>query len=74
MTQLHALGKSIRACRLRRNLTIQELSGRAGVSAPFISMVENGKRNATILTIWAISNAIGINLSALFQDAEVFLD
>lgn len=73
MTELQSLGQSLRKHRLSNNLTIQELARRAKVSPSFISMLETGKRNPTLLLIWRLSFEAGVRISVLLQDAEQLL-
>ncbi|MFG2737921.1 helix-turn-helix domain-containing protein [Streptomyces harbinensis] len=42
--QAQAIGSRVRMARLRRGLTLKETAQGAGISAGFLSMVENGKR------------------------------
>jgi transcriptional regulator with XRE-family HTH domain len=46
--QLIALGERIRAARLRRNLTVNMVAERAGLSLPTLRMVERGSPTASL--------------------------
>jgi len=62
-----AVGARIRRLRLERNLTLQVLSDRTGLSASMISMVERGRTSPSIGTLVAIASALRIHMSRLFD-------
>jgi transcriptional regulator with XRE-family HTH domain len=62
-----AVGARIRKLRLERNLTLQVLSDRTGLSASMISMVERGRTSPSIGTLVAIASALRIHMSRLFD-------
>ena len=50
----------IRAWREYKNMKINELAKKIGISASYLSQIENGKRNPTIETLKAIASALDI--------------
>jgi len=50
----------IRAWREYKNMRINELAKRVGISGSFLSQIENGKRNPTIETLKTIASALDI--------------
>ena len=50
----------IRAWREYKNMRINELAKRVGISGSYLSQIENGKRNPTIETLKAIANSLNI--------------
>jgi DNA-binding XRE family transcriptional regulator len=50
----------IRAWREYKNMRINELAKRIGISGSYLSQIENGKRNPTIETLKAIARALDI--------------
>ena len=46
--------------RTQRNLTQDELAGRAGISKPYLSQIETGKRQGTVDTLRAIARALDV--------------
>ena len=50
----------IRAWREYKNLRINALAKRVGISGSYLSQIENGKRNPTIETLKAIASALEI--------------
>jgi DNA-binding XRE family transcriptional regulator len=57
----------IRLWRARRGLTQQELADRAGISKPYLSQIESGKRQGTVETIAAIARALDVPLEVLTE-------
>jgi len=55
----------IRLWRARRGLTQQELADRAGISKPYLSQIESGKRQGTVETLAAIARALDVPLEVL---------
>ncbi len=51
----------IRAWREYKNMRINELAKRVGISGSYLSQIENGKRNPTIATLKAIANSLNID-------------
>lgn len=64
------LGRSVRAARDRRGLTQEDVAGRSELDRTYISDVELGKRNVTILSLRRIAAALETSSSHLLADAE----
>jgi len=62
------VGNRIRTLRGERNLTLQALAERTGLSSSMLSLVERGKTSPSIGTLVAISSALGVHMSDLFDD------
>jgi DNA-binding XRE family transcriptional regulator len=52
----------IRVWRKHRGLTQQELAERAGISKPYLSQIETGKRTGTAEVLAAIADALDVTL------------
>lgn len=54
---------------MRRELgvTQAELASRLRISAPYVSALETGRTNPTIGHLWAVANALGVELHLSFQ-------
>ena len=50
----------IRAWREYKNMRLNDLAKRVGISGSYLSQIENGKRNPTIETLKAIASALEI--------------
>ena len=62
------LAGNIRNERKKRGLTIEELSGRAGISVSFLCYIETNKKKPSLETISRISSALDVPLSGLFAE------
>lgn len=62
------IGQRIKALRLGRDLTLDDLSRRSGVSRAMISRVERGESSPTAALLDRICAGLGILISALFHE------
>ena len=62
------LGIRLRDARERARLSTRELAGRAGVSAGFISQLENGKCGVSVSVLKRIAAAVGVSVADLLSD------
>jgi XRE family transcriptional regulator, regulator of sulfur utilization len=60
-----ALGPHIQQLRKRRELTLEALAKMSGVSKSMLSQIERGQANPTIGTVWALAEALAIDVSDL---------
>ncbi len=67
---LRCLGHIIQASRKQRGMTQEALSEIAGVSANYLSEVERGRGNVTVLFLRRVSRALKTDLCALFYACE----
>jgi XRE family aerobic/anaerobic benzoate catabolism transcriptional regulator len=65
---LQALGQRVRLLRARRGMTRRILATQSGVSERYISAVEAGTGNGSILLLRALAQALNIDLRALLED------
>lgn len=63
------VGATIRALRLARGFTLQELAAASGVSAGMLSQVERDRANPSLRVLSQIRLALGAPISALFEQA-----
>jgi transcriptional regulator with XRE-family HTH domain len=63
-------GKRLRELRTRADLSQDKLAAKAGMARNFVSMIENGQRNVTIVTVEKLAHALGCRLANLMPDAE----
>ncbi|KWV29971.1 helix-turn-helix domain-containing protein [Micromonospora rifamycinica] len=64
------IGGVLRRVRLRQRRTLREVAAAAGVSLPYLSEVERGRKEASSEVLAAICRALGINLSDLLEEAR----
>lgn len=55
----------LRAWREHRKLSLQQLADAAGVSKPYVSQIESGKRTGTAATMKKLARALGVPVGAL---------
>jgi transcriptional regulator with XRE-family HTH domain len=64
------IGERLRSVRTERNLTIQELATKAGLSVGNISQIERGISNPSIKTLQRLRAALGVNLWEFLDRGE----
>ena len=64
------VGQAIRSQRLSQSLTLVELAGRAVLSQPFLSQVENGRARPSMSSLYRIATALDTTPQALFGGAD----
>ena len=63
--QLKLIGINIKAERLKKNLSQEQLSELTNISIPTISLIETGKQNTSILNLIEIAKAIEVDMNTL---------
>ena len=69
--QVLQLGNRLSSLRKRKNMTLDELSAKSGVSKSILSQIERDLSNPTVTTISRIADALGEKLSDFFSKIEV---
>ena len=59
------IGRNVRRLRVAKGLTQEELSARCDFDQRYISQVENGLQNLTVLSLHELSQALGTTPVAL---------
>lgn len=67
---LRAFGLRVRHERSLRSLTRRAVAEKAGISERYITQLESGKGNVSLLVLRQIARALGIPLDQLVRDAE----
>lgn len=65
---LQVLGQRLRLLRARRGMTRRILASQSGVSERYISAVESGTGNGSILLLRALAKSLNVDLRALLDD------
>ena len=68
--QVLQLGNRLSSLRKRKNMTLDDLSAKSGVSKSILSQIERDLSNTTVTTISRISDALGEKLSDFFLKIE----
>ena len=63
-----AIGARVRAARQRAGLSVSGLAARAGIGKGSLSELENGTRNPTLSTLYALAGAVGVPLATLLVE------
>lgn len=63
-------GRKLRAYRLERNLSQEELAEASGLHRTYISGLESGTRNPTIKIVVQVAKALGITASELLEGVD----
>lgn len=65
---LRQIGLRIRTVREAAHLNLHDLARLSGVSAPALSLIENGKRDLRLTTLHRIASALRIQAAALLNE------
>ncbi len=65
------VGRNAARLRKERGLTQEQLAERSGLSQQYLSGLEQGRRNPTIVTLYEIASALGVShVNLVSPDAE----
>ena len=64
-------GKAVKAIRLQKGMTQQELADACGLDISYIGQIERGQRNPTLGVIQGISSVLGVRMSQLLNSANL---
>lgn len=64
------LGARLRQARLQEKLTVREVARQLGVSASFVSQLENNKSQPSVATLFSIARLLGVSVDTLFEKQD----
>ncbi len=64
------VGKQVRRLRLRADLTQDVLSERCGIYRTYLSRIEAGSANPTLLVLIALASTLSVHVCELFQETD----
>lgn len=65
------VGRNVRQVRLQKELTQERLAEISGFNQQYISSLERGRRNPTVVTVYELATALGVtHLDLLRPDEE----
>jgi XRE family transcriptional regulator, aerobic/anaerobic benzoate catabolism transcriptional regulator len=67
---LAALGARIRVLRAHSGMSVGDLAGRAGLSTRFVTDLQAGRANVSIVRLRRLAHALGTSVSSLVAEAE----
>ncbi len=65
-----AIGRQVRSLRKKLDMRVAELASLAGLSSGMLSKIENGLTAPSLATLKALSEALNVPVTALFQQFE----
>lgn len=65
------IGANVRRYRLEADLTQARVAEIMGVDRAYISALERGERNPTVLSLWQVSEALRVHISKFFDEAAL---
>jgi transcriptional regulator with XRE-family HTH domain len=64
------VGRNVKRLRIAAGLSQAELAERMGVDRAYVSGLELGQRNPTIVTLWHIAKALRVKLRPFFDEEK----
>lgn len=61
MDMRRLVGQNVKRIRLEKKLTQEQFSDMSGFSQQYLSGLESGRRNPTIVTLYEIAKALGVS-------------
>lgn len=61
------VGGRLRELREARNISMRSLATKSGLSANALSMIERGKTSPSVSTLYKLSDALGVSITAFFS-------
>lgn len=62
------VGRNLKRLRIAAGLSQAKLAERMGVDRAYVSGLELGQRNPTIVTLWHTAKALGVKLRSFFDE------
>lgn len=66
------VGRNVRRIRLSKGLTQEQFADRSGFSQQYLSDLERGRRNPTVVTLFELAQALGVEHVELVVPDEEF--
>ena len=64
------VGRNFARLRKARGLTQEEVEARSGVSQQYLSSLERGRRNPTVITLYELARVLEVTVADLVQADE----
>ncbi len=65
------VGENVRRHRLASGLSQEAVAALAGVDRAYISSLELGRRNPTVVSLWHVALALKVPVAALLDEAAI---
>lgn len=70
MDMRRLVGQNFSRLRKARGLTQEEVEARSGVSQQYLSSLERGRRNPTVITLYELARVLEVTVADLVQADE----
>lgn len=70
MDMRRLVGQNVRRVRLKRGLTQEQFAEISGFSQQYISGLEQGRRNPTVVTVYELATALGVKHLELLKPLQ----
>jgi transcriptional regulator with XRE-family HTH domain len=67
MDMRRLVGQNVKRIRLEKKLTQEQFSDMSGFSQQYLSGLESGRRNPTVVTLYEIAKALGVSHLELLE-------
>lgn len=74
MDMRRLVGRNVRRYRQQKGLTQEQFAERSGFSQQYLSDLERGRRNPTVVTLFELATALGVSHVALLEPDDEALD
>ena len=64
------VGQNVRRLRLAAKISQAELAARMGIDRAYVSGLELGNRNPTVVTLWHLAKALGVAIQSFFDERQ----
>lgn len=64
------VGRNVKRLRQKKGLTQEQFAEVSGFSQQYISSLERGQRNPTVVTLYELATALGVNHMELLRPAR----
>jgi transcriptional regulator with XRE-family HTH domain len=61
------VGRNVRRVRLKKGLTQEQFAEKSGFSQQYLSGLEQGRRNPTVVTVYELAKALGVDHMELLR-------
>ena len=61
MDMRRLVGQNVKRIRLKEGLTQEKFAEISGFSQQYLSSLENGRRNPTVVTVYELASALGVS-------------
>jgi len=69
-TLQNTLGRNVRRLRRELNLSQEELAFQAEIDRTYVSQIERGVINPSLLVLWKVSCVLGVDVAALLEQSK----